>query len=245
MAQKNTSRSRLWLRRPLLLVWLAVQTAESGLAQTTPVASQIPSVFRPESTPAHSIYELSLLVLTVTGLIFAVVFGLILYAIVRYRRRSDDDGEEPAQVYGSTQVEVAWTVIPVLIVVVLSLTGARTLDKIQNARKPSGALDIIGDRPPMVVGVPLPLPRNRDGERTPRTGQRPRQPDADISQAAIRRRGSQLLDPSAGGQDRSHPQPRERDVVRTREARGVHRAMRRVLRDAAREDAAARLRSHA
>ena len=88
MAQTKTSRVRFRLRSPLLLVWLAVQTAESGLAQTTPVGSQIPSVFRPESTPAHSIYELSLLVLTVTGLIFAVVFGLILYAIVRYRRRS-------------------------------------------------------------------------------------------------------------------------------------------------------------
>ena len=39
-----------------------------------------------------------------------VVFGLIVYAIVRYRRRPDDDGGEPAQVYGSTQVELAWTV---------------------------------------------------------------------------------------------------------------------------------------
>ena len=102
----------------------------------------IPSVFRPESTPAHSIYELSILVLAITGLIFAVVFGLIVYAIVRYRRRPDDDGGEPAQVYGSTQVELAWTVIPVLIVVVLSLTGARAIDADPEPPKPSGALDV-------------------------------------------------------------------------------------------------------
>jgi cytochrome c oxidase subunit 2 len=102
----------------------------------------IPSVFRPESTPAHTIYDLSILVLVVTGLIFAVVFGLILYTIVRYRRRPGDDGREPAQVYGSLQVELAWTVIPVLIVVVLSLTGARAIDKIQNTPRPAGAFDV-------------------------------------------------------------------------------------------------------
>ena len=71
-----------------------------------------------------------------------MVFGLIVYAMVRYRRRPDDNGDEPAQVYGSTQVEVAWTVTPVLIVVVLSLTGARTIDEIQNAPKPQGALEV-------------------------------------------------------------------------------------------------------
>jgi cytochrome c oxidase subunit II len=99
-------------------------------------------VFRPESTPAHTIYDLSLLVLGITGLIFVVVVALIVYAIVRYRRRPDDDGREPAQVYGSMQVELAWTVIPVLIVVVLSLTGARAIDKIQNNPRPPGALDV-------------------------------------------------------------------------------------------------------
>ncbi len=104
--------------------------------------ARVPSIFRPESTPAHSIYELSILVLVITGLIFALVFALILYAIVRYRRRRDDEGEEPAQVYGSTQVELAWTVVPVLIVVVLSLTGARTIDEIQNNPRPPGALDV-------------------------------------------------------------------------------------------------------
>ena len=143
MAQTKTSRVRFWLRSPLLLVWLAVQTADSALAQGVPAdPALIPSIFRPESTPAHAIHELSMLVLAITGAIFAVVFGLMAYVVVRYRRRTDDDGGEPAQVYGSTQVELAWTVIPVLIVVVLALTGARTIDAIQNAPKPSGALHV-------------------------------------------------------------------------------------------------------
>src|ERR1700690_2544809 len=65
----------------------------------------IPSIFKPESTPADSIYGLSLLVLAITGLIFVVVFGLIAYAITKFRRRFND-GPEPPQVYGSNQIEL-------------------------------------------------------------------------------------------------------------------------------------------
>jgi cytochrome c oxidase subunit 2 len=127
MSRTQNSRIGRWTGNLLLLVWLVVLTAGTARAQVPGDPAQIPSIFRPESTPAHAIYELSILVLAITGVIFGVVFGLIAYAIVRYRRRADDDGEEPAQVYGSTQVELAWTVIPVLIVVVLSLTGARSI----------------------------------------------------------------------------------------------------------------------
>jgi cytochrome c oxidase subunit 2 len=105
--------------------------------------SQIPSIFRPESTPADSIFRLSLLVLTITGLIFVIVFSLLVYSIAKYRRRGADDGREPPQVYGSNQVELAWTVIPVLIVLVLFLATARVIHSIQDAPKPSGAIEVI------------------------------------------------------------------------------------------------------
>lgn len=105
--------------------------------------SQIPSIFRPESTPADSIFRLSLLVLTITGLIFVIVFSLLVYSIAKYRRRGADDGREPPQVYGSNQVELAWTVIPVLIVLVLFLATARVIHPIQDAPKPSGAIEVI------------------------------------------------------------------------------------------------------
>ena len=103
----------------------------------------VPSIFAPASTPAANIFKLSLFVLAITGGIFVVVGGLLTYVIVRYRDRGDDtDKSEPAQVYGSTQVELAWTVIPVLIVVVLFLTTARMIFAIQDAPKPPAALDV-------------------------------------------------------------------------------------------------------
>src|SRR5271155_3677622 len=105
--------------------------------------SQIPSIFKPESTPADSIFRLSLMVLTITGLIFVIVFSLLMYATVKFRSRSGDDGHEPPQVYGSNQVELAWTVIPGLIVLVLFLATARMIHSIQDAPRPRGAIEVI------------------------------------------------------------------------------------------------------
>jgi cytochrome c oxidase subunit 2 len=100
------------------------------------------NIFAPVSTPAHAIFGLSILVLVVTGAIFVVVFSLLTYAAVKFREKREDNGREPAQVYGSTQVELAWTVIPVLIVVALFLAAARVIASIQNAAAPPNAISV-------------------------------------------------------------------------------------------------------
>jgi cytochrome c oxidase subunit 2 len=104
--------------------------------------SQVPSIFKPESTPADSVFHLSTFVLAVTGAIFAVVFTMIAYSIAKYRQRSGDNFREPAQVYGSNQVELAWTVIPILIVLVLFLSTARVLHSVQDAPQPPTAVRV-------------------------------------------------------------------------------------------------------
>jgi cytochrome c oxidase subunit 2 len=100
------------------------------------------SIFAPMSTPAQSIFDLSLFVLTVSAAIFVVVFALLTYAVMKFRKKPSDEGREPAQVYGSTQLELAWTVIPILIVVVLFLATARVIAGIQNASRPSNAIEV-------------------------------------------------------------------------------------------------------
>jgi cytochrome c oxidase subunit 2 len=100
------------------------------------------NVFAPQSTPAKSILQLSIFVLAITGLIFAVVFTLLVYSICKFRARSAGANSEPAQVYGSTQIELAWTIIPVLIVVVLFMATARVLHAMQDAPEPTNAVDV-------------------------------------------------------------------------------------------------------
>jgi cytochrome c oxidase subunit II len=96
----------------------------------------------PASTPAHEINYLALFALTITGAIFVVVESLLIYAVVKYRSRKNDPQYEPAQVYGSTQIELAWTVIPILIVIVLFLTTARIIFAIQDAPEPRSGLNV-------------------------------------------------------------------------------------------------------
>jgi cytochrome c oxidase subunit 2 len=100
------------------------------------------NIFAPASTPAESIVDLSVFVLAVVAVIFTVVSTLLIYAIVKFRDRSTNTDREPAQVYGSTQIELAWTVIPVLIVVVLFAATARVIHAIQDAPQPPTAVEV-------------------------------------------------------------------------------------------------------
>jgi cytochrome c oxidase subunit 2 len=106
--------------------------------------SKIPvsSVFDPVSTPAHEINVIALFSIGITAVIFVIVGGLLTYAIVRFRRHPDDDDREPPQVYGSNPIEFAWTTVPVLIVLVLFLTTARTIYQVQAPTRPPGAISV-------------------------------------------------------------------------------------------------------
>ena len=135
---------RYW--RPKFLAnagFTAVCMSLAKAAFASSIASpETPSIFSPASTPADSIYHLSLFVLAVCLGIFIVVFSLLAYSVIKYRRRASDDGHEPPQIYGSNQMELAWTVIPVLIVVVLFLATARVIHAVEDARFPPGTTEI-------------------------------------------------------------------------------------------------------
>jgi len=132
----QTRRAQRLIRRSSVAAGLLL-TSQMLIAQGT-----TPSTLAPVSTPAHQIFDLSVFVVAITGGIFLVVGGLLAVALYRFRARKNDSLGEPAQIYGSTQIELAWTVIPVLIVVVLFLTTARIIFAIQDAQKPKTALNV-------------------------------------------------------------------------------------------------------
>jgi cytochrome c oxidase subunit II len=129
------------VRGGMAVAWLCLGAGKLAAAASGRDPA-IPSIFSPASTPADSIYHLSLFVLAICLAIFLVVFGLLVYAVVKFRQRPGDDGREPAQIYGSNQMELAWTVIPVVIVVVVFLATARVIHAVEDARFPSGTIEI-------------------------------------------------------------------------------------------------------
>jgi cytochrome c oxidase subunit 2 len=85
-----------------LLCFIAVA---ASAAADSPLSST--NIFAPASTPAKTIFGLSMFVLILTALIFVVVAGLLVYSAAKFRGHDADADREPAQVYGSTQIELA------------------------------------------------------------------------------------------------------------------------------------------
>ena len=138
-----------WLQRKgpgsaayALLLLLSCAGHAAWAAPTDNIVYQTPNTFEPHSGPALLIHHLSLFVIQITAAIFIVVASLLAYVVVRFRQRDPHDDSEPPQIYGSTQIELAWTVIPILIVFVLFLTTARILFAIQDQKMPPTALDV-------------------------------------------------------------------------------------------------------
>src|ERR1700722_11727084 len=106
--EMSARRSKSSLRRGWQIILLTFWSARA-LWAIGPAGrpSHGTNVFSPASTPAKSIADLSAFVLVITGIIFVVVFGLLAYSVIKFRGRTADAGREPAQVYGSTQIELA------------------------------------------------------------------------------------------------------------------------------------------
>jgi cytochrome c oxidase subunit II len=95
------------------------------------------STLHPVSPPAESIRFLFYFVTAVCAFILAVVWGVLFYSLARFKRKRNTAANsqagaagivpsEPPQVYGSFPIEVAWTVAPGIIVLLLALVIVRT-----------------------------------------------------------------------------------------------------------------------
>lgn len=115
-----------------------LQAQSSGL-----VEHKITNMFNPLTTPAKTEFNMAMLEFAITGAIFAAVAGVLIYTMIRYRRRRDDNGrQEPPQVYGSNQIEAAWTVIPILIVFVIAGVSARSVWGVEDASPPKNTMHV-------------------------------------------------------------------------------------------------------
>lgn len=102
-----------------------------------------PMMFAPAAEPATAIRDYAILVVAIVVGIGVVVASLIAYTVVRFRHRPGDDAREPPQIYGSNQLELAWTVVPIVIVVILGLVTARNVWELQSPAHDEGALRIV------------------------------------------------------------------------------------------------------
>jgi cytochrome c oxidase subunit II len=123
----------------------AVPAVFASAALLSACASDTPqNTLKPEGPQARSINSLAIPVFLIAIAIGIFVYGLILFSIVKFRRRGED--HVPKQVHGNTAAELSWTVAPA---VLLAVIGVLSVGKIfEVAKDPKDALDItvIGHR---------------------------------------------------------------------------------------------------
>ena len=84
---------------------------------------------KPATTQAKEISSLYDIVFAIAVAVFVAVEGLIVWSILRYRRRPGDV-DLPPQTHGNNFVEVLWTLIPTVIVLYLFAISWDTLNKV-------------------------------------------------------------------------------------------------------------------
>lgn len=102
-------------RRAALLIVLA--TALTGC--------QSPTFLKPASPITVQLSDLYQFMLVLSAIVFVLVEGLLVYNVVRFRKRPGDDSI-PQQIYRHVRLEVIWTAIPLLVVTVLFGYTVRT-----------------------------------------------------------------------------------------------------------------------
>jgi cytochrome c oxidase subunit II len=90
---------------------------------------------------SRDIYGLHMLIFWICVIIAVIVFGAMIYSIVKFRH---SQGAVPAKFTHSTQVEVIWTVIPVMILVGMAIPAAATLVKIEDTRDAQLSIKVTG-----------------------------------------------------------------------------------------------------
>jgi cytochrome c oxidase subunit II len=130
----RTHRRRHWfVAAALLAALVALLMAQPALADTA-------TFNNPTSSNAHAIDEIYRAILGVTVTIFVLVGGWLVYSAIRFRERRGEVYPEPAQVHGSTRLEIGWTIVPVLILVGLSAFTFYKLPSVTDV--PSGGMEI-------------------------------------------------------------------------------------------------------
>ncbi|WP_420820542.1 cytochrome c oxidase subunit II [Saliniradius amylolyticus] len=89
------------------------------------------------------VYDLHMTIFWICVVIGVIVFGAMLYALIFHRKSK---GAKPANFHESVKVEIAWTVVPFLILVGMAVPATKTLIAMEDTSKPDVTVLVTGSQ---------------------------------------------------------------------------------------------------
>jgi cytochrome c oxidase subunit II len=115
----------------------------SGLAPTLTQAAKEYNLQPPVTPIATHIFDLHVYIMLICVVIFVGVFSVMFYSIFAHRKSK---GHQAAQFHENTLVEIVWTVIPFLILVVMAIPATRTILAMKDTSVPDLTVKITGSQ---------------------------------------------------------------------------------------------------
>lgn len=90
---------------------------------------------------SREVYSLHMLILWICVAIGILVFGAIIYSVIKFRRSK---GAVAAQFHHSTTVEIVWTIIPMLILIAIAIPATRVLVEMEDTSNADLTIKVTG-----------------------------------------------------------------------------------------------------
>ena len=118
----------------------------TGLAATTPAHADsgwgLLNMTQGVTAISREVYDLHMRIFYICCAIAVVVFGVMIWSIVNFRKSKGAVAD--TTLVHSTRVEVMWTAVPVVILVVMAVPAAKTLVKIEDTTATELSIKVTG-----------------------------------------------------------------------------------------------------
>lgn len=138
--EENLVRNKF--QKLLALASLMPLLPASAASDTHPDAYQL-NLTKGVTEISNQVYDLHMTILIICCVIGVVVFGAMLWSTIFHRKSK---GVKPATFHESVKVEIAWTVVPFIILIGMAIPAARTLIAMEDTSEPDLTVLVTGSQ---------------------------------------------------------------------------------------------------
>ncbi len=134
--------ARRWRKGGVLVTGLALVL--SGCVHNVSSSVKPQNTLSPHGSVARQLNSLFIPVYWIAVFVFCLVAGLVVFCIVRFRARSDD--EAPRQIHGNSVLEIGWTIVPALLLLGIAFPTVKMVFDINRIPNNAMQVDVTGHR---------------------------------------------------------------------------------------------------